>query len=118
MQHRRPIAIAAWIVGVLLLPTLSGCASSRDAAAAAPRATCRPAGAITHLDIEGPGQPDPERAVLRVLRGKVATTTIDGTQATAVVDSDASGLVQVKLHQATDGWWPDSFRGCATDSNS
>lgn len=120
VQRRRPTAITTSIAGVLLLPILSGCAGSTDAAVAAPEAVCQPAGDIRHLDIEGPGQPNPERAVLRVLRGKVAVaaTTIDGTQATAVVNSDTSGLVQVQLHRAKDGWWPDSFRSCATESDS
>lgn len=113
MQRRRSTAMTAAAASVLLVPILSGCASSSEEEVAARRATCQPTGATTHLDIPGPGQPDPERAVLRVLRGTVTAMTVAGERATAIVDSTTSGLIQVQLHRAPDGWWPDSFQSCA-----
>ncbi|WP_375407181.1 hypothetical protein [uncultured Amnibacterium sp.] len=115
MQRLRSRIVTSAGGGLLLLPLLAGCATASETTAADPT-QCLPSRTTTQFDVAGPGQPDPETASLRVLGGTVTSTLIDGDRATALVDSATAGLVQLQLHRAADGWWPDSFRACETGS--
>ncbi len=66
----------------------------------------------TDLDVPGPGQPTPEKAVGPYADGRQLVLDPSNPNVVYAVNADGSAYRTFRVSRQTDGWWPDGYTQC------